>query len=150
MRTATKYTHRCYIPSFWYRAEILSLNGPNATVIFVDFGNEKTLPLENIFELRSQQLAKLPKLVVKCKLDGLEAIEHEELSNAAKQYFDSLIGVKEFHLTVNCLSQEDDLYKVTLTNSSGDSIAEKLTKLQEHQVEFVSNATHEHLLNYIK
>ncbi len=50
-RTATKYMHHCYIPSLWYRAEILSVNGPNATVVFVDFGNEKTLLLENIFEL---------------------------------------------------------------------------------------------------
>ncbi len=56
MCTTTKYAHRSYIARFWYRAELLSIEAGNGTVSFVDYGNELTVPLTEIFQVRTEDL----------------------------------------------------------------------------------------------
>ncbi len=150
MRTASKYADRCYIPRCWYHAEILSMEGDYATVIFVNYGNQLTVPLTEIFQVLSEDLKTQPKLVVECKLGAVEPEGEDGWSEAAKKYFASLLDCDEFHLTVTFLAQEQDVYTVSLKSRNGTSIAENFVQLECGQVEILSNTIHEHVLNYLK
>ncbi len=47
--------------SFWNRAEIVDISKKgNATVSFVDYGNEVAIPLTEVFELESEDMMKHP------------------------------------------------------------------------------------------
>ena len=55
----------------WYRAKILKSDDRNATVKFVDYGNEAVCALENLREIRSKDLG-LPVTCVDCKISGID------------------------------------------------------------------------------
>lgn len=55
----------------WYRAVILSCDGPSYTVRFIDYGNECTAPAKDVRMLPSSFMAHPPR-AVQCSLFGIE------------------------------------------------------------------------------
>ncbi len=137
-------------------------------VRFVDFGNEITVPFNEIFEVPTEdtgqftvplkEILQVPteemmkdlKLVVPCTLDGVTVKGEHGWSQASKEYFESLFSSYKYKLCVTFLSQKGELYKVALKKRNGESIADNLLALESGQVKIVTNAVHEHVFNCMK
>ncbi len=169
MGTARIYTYRWYIARFWYRAQVLSVQGECATVIFVDYGNELTIPLMAIFQVVfvdygnqitvpltemfqvfGEDHMEMLKLVLQCKLAGVEPEGDNGWSEATKTYFAELVDCDEFHLTVTFLEQNEDVYTISVNTRSGTSLAQKFVQLERGEVQILTNTIHEHVLQYLK
>lgn len=55
----------------WYRAQVLQVSGDQATVLYVDYGNEERLPWSGLKEL-SEELLRIPHTAFKVRLEGFE------------------------------------------------------------------------------
>ncbi len=123
----------------WYRAEIVRIEGESARVLYVDYGNEETVPLTKVFDVLCDDLKKHPRLVVGCKLAAVEPGTEDGWSDATKQYFRSLLTAdSEYRFTVTFLSQEQDVYTVALTSTNGSSLCQKFVALEAGEVQIVT------------
>ncbi len=145
-----KNAYRCYSDMDWYRAEIVWMEGESARVIFIDYGNEETVPVTKVFDVLCEDLKKHPRLVVACKLAAVEPGTDDGWSDASKQYFRSLLTADEYRFTVTFLSQEQDVYTVALKSTNGSSLAQKFVALEAGEVQIVTNVLHELVLNDMK
>lgn len=55
----------------WYRATAVRITGIDCEVLFVDYGNQETVPLSRVKELKAE-LAAIPAQAVLCSLDGVK------------------------------------------------------------------------------
>ena len=62
----------------WYRVQILECEGDTATVVFVDYGNQDSCPVESLRELLPEFLDK-PILALECSLQGAKDLQNEEI-----------------------------------------------------------------------
>ncbi|XP_017761897.1 PREDICTED: maternal protein tudor [Eufriesea mexicana] len=58
----------------WYRAQILSINGDNIKVLYVDYGNEETVSLMSLRLIHDDLVKKLQAQAIQCTLNGWELL----------------------------------------------------------------------------
>ncbi|XP_012147140.2 protein tudor isoform X1 [Megachile rotundata] len=58
----------------WYRAQIIAINSNNVKVLYVDYGNEETVPLTSLRYIREDLVKKLQAQAIKCILNGWELL----------------------------------------------------------------------------
>nr|XP_034196257.1 maternal protein tudor-like isoform X2 [Osmia lignaria]XP_034196258.1 maternal protein tudor-like isoform X2 [Osmia lignaria] len=54
----------------WYRAQIIGINQNSIKVLYVDYGNEETVPLSSLRFIREDLVKKLSAQAIKCVLNG--------------------------------------------------------------------------------
>ncbi|XP_012939180.1 uncharacterized protein LOC101858039 [Aplysia californica] len=81
--------------SQWYRGKIVSVQRDQCTVLFVDYGNEESISLNNVKQL-TPEIARVPIMAYQCTLDG---VKESSWSEAAKEYFESLLMDQELFCT---------------------------------------------------
>lgn len=91
----------------WYRAVINSVEGKNATVKFIDYGNTESVDLTKIKVIREEFL-KLPIQAVQCKLLGLRTGDKD----AQCATFTEKVEGKS--LEVEFVAEENGIYEVLL------------------------------------
>ncbi|XP_015430080.1 PREDICTED: maternal protein tudor [Dufourea novaeangliae] len=92
----------------WYRAIVKSVEGNNATVQFLDYGNTETIDFSNIKVIRKEFL-KLPVQAVHCKLFGMKNVTLD--TNETKTFGDKVNG-KTFK--AEFITEENGIYSVLL------------------------------------
>ncbi len=114
----------------WLRAEVIKVSGSEATVLFVDYGNQSKVQKTNLIQMDREELSKDPKLAVRCKLDGIAPKEGAEWSKAAQRCFSKFTAEKSNlkKLTATVLSHSEGAFVFQLKDEKGNSIVEKLTK----------------------
>ncbi|XP_019700708.2 maternal protein tudor isoform X3 [Harpegnathos saltator] len=92
----------------WYRAMIKSVEGNNATVKFIDYGNTESVDFTRIKTIREEFL-KLPIQAVQCKLLGLTNAGDQEA-----MYATFMQKIEEKSLAVEFISEGNGIYEVLL------------------------------------
>ncbi|XP_033118710.1 maternal protein tudor-like isoform X2 [Anneissia japonica] len=127
----------------WYRAEITNLNGGEAEVKYVDYGNSERLPLNRIKDLQLEFIT-LPKQSIDCCVDV--AFNEANIESLTSK-FESL--TQEKNLTAIVLQTEaDGRFRLKLIDGSSD-IGLQLLQSQEPQKQLPrgqTKSTHHALL----
>lgn len=129
----------------WYRAIIKSVEGNNATVEFVDYGNIESVEFSNI-KIIKEEFLKLPMQAVHCKLLGL--LTNMENKETEETMFMEKVEGKS--LEVEFVTKENGIYEVLLrevidniskTNYINEEFctSEDLTRAKEMAIKKVSN-----------
>lgn len=92
----------------WYRAVIKSVEGNNATVQFVDYGNTETVEFDKMKNIQKEFL-KLPMQAVHCKLFGLQGVTPDQ--DETKMFEDKVNGKT---LEAEFVTVESGVYSVLL------------------------------------
>ncbi|XP_050402777.1 tudor domain-containing 6 [Patella vulgata] len=93
----------------WYRAEILSCDGNNIRICFVDYGNYDTVSADDICVLKEEFLS-FPTQAIHCKLD---------IENTGTELADKLNDmVVEKELMINVLSVNGDIHTIDIIDES--------------------------------
>eukprot|EP00118_Oscarella_pearsei_P013591 m.109884 g.109884 ORF g.109884 m.109884 type:complete len:288 (+) comp37375_c0_seq1:817-1680(+) len=102
----------------WYRAEVMSApENKEANVLFVDFGNEETVPVHDI-HLMDPSFLDLPVLATKCRLSGVQPTSQSWSSASITTFESSVIDVP-----LRCsVIQSGSITEVSVS-SSGQSVA---------------------------
>lgn len=80
-----------------YRAQIVSVNGNDVKVVYVDYGNEETVSIMSLRTIHDDLVTKLPAQAIKCALNGYEVLSSEqEVTN----HFETLTYDKHFYMKV--------------------------------------------------
>jgi len=106
----------------WYRAEVLSCDGSNYTVRFVDYGNQCVAVVEDMRVLPSSFLS-LPAQAVQCQLHNVQPLQSDWSAEAVsfiKSNTQSAIFSAKSHGDVN------NLVVLELVNSDGQSLAKQM------------------------
>ncbi|CAK9800681.1 Maternal protein tudor [Anthophora plagiata] len=92
----------------WYRAIITSVEGNNATVQFVDYGNTETIEFNKIKSIQKEFL-KLPVQAIHCKLFGIRA---DTLDKSKIKNFEDTVAGKT--LEIEFVIEKNGIYNVLL------------------------------------
>lgn len=102
----------------WYRAKIVSLEGDNAKVKYVDYGNEEIVPKDQLKRLDSTFVNILPAQAIECCLLGYQNMSfNTEIENA----FESL--TLECQFTMKVMGKLNNVLLVDLFDSEGNNVA---------------------------
>ena len=109
----------------WYRAVVTNLSddADSCQVLFVDFGNSDTVPVENLCS-PEPSLAIHPPLAFECRLTGVAA-PSEEAKSAAASEFMKLVDDRSCFIEVLTL-ESDGCLGVVVTTSDGVNVAMSL------------------------
>lgn len=104
----------------WYRAVIQKIDGTNATVLFVDYGNVEVVGFNKLKEI-NEEFTKLPIQAVPCKLFGPEKIEwtDEEINNFSDM-------VNEKLLEIEFIGKDQDTCKVLLREVIDETVKKEI------------------------
>ena len=94
----------------WYRAKIKDIKGQNARVFFIDYGNEDTVSVGTLKQLREKYTV-LPSQAIECCLANIKP-NGVSWSSSACTRFRSLYSDKE--LQIQSLSRKGDTHSVEL------------------------------------
>ncbi|XP_043481522.1 uncharacterized protein LOC122510734 isoform X2 [Leptopilina heterotoma] len=139
----------------WYRAVIQKIDGTNATVLFVDYGNVEVVCFNKLKEIRDE-FTSLPIQAVPCKLFGPEKTEwtEEEIND-----FSDIVNGKL--LEIEFIGKDQDTFKVLLrevidetakkeiinstfcpgvdlTKSKENTSVTKITNVSQQKIDFAS------------
>ena len=106
----------------WYRAELLSFDGSNYTVRFLDYGNQCTAKLEDMRVLPSSFLSH-PAQAVQCTLHGIHPLQGNWSAEAVsflKSNTQSAVFSAKSHGDIN------SVVMLELVDSDGQSLAEQM------------------------
>lgn len=92
----------------WYRAVIKSVEGNNATVKFIDYGNSELVDFTKIKVIR-EEFVKLPMQAVQCKLLGFADTGNKEVEYAT--FIEKTEGKS---LEMEFITEENGIYEVLL------------------------------------
>lgn len=81
----------------WYRAQILHSKGEYATVRYIDYGNEETVPISRLTVPDSQQIIMLRPQAIECCLSGYQNMEADKQRD---EFLEQLILEKNFNMKV--------------------------------------------------
>ena len=130
----------------WYRAQVISVSGPDITVRFVDYGNMETTTIDKIRSFRSE-IATQPPFAYSCQLAGIIPVANEWSAEVLKQFEELVVDnillcqfVSED--TVNLSLNEEDVGEMLLKNGHVKS-----TKFETQVVE-KENETRISYVNY--
>lgn len=104
----------------WYRAKVLTADSSSAaTVQFVDYGNEETVPLMKIRSLH-EKFFHIPVQSIQCSLYGVEPV-HGEWSAEALELFEKLTAEEDLVVKVIEVDTVSNGFKVELGTSEGSA-----------------------------
>lgn len=107
----------------WYRALVMKVAGIDCEVLFVDYGNQETVPLSRVKELRAD-LAAIPAQAVLCSLMGVKPSEEQWSEEAVTMLYEIMT---ETQLKVHVLSKSGEKYLTEVVIAeTGESLADKL------------------------
>lgn len=106
---------------YWYRAEVLEVNGNDFTVFFVDYGNQANIKSSSIRKINSS-LAITPKQSVCCNMVGVEfkKLSEEKILEFSKKAMNSQV------VRLQGLQKKDGYYDVYLFSPQGENMNELL------------------------
>ncbi|XP_014611434.1 PREDICTED: maternal protein tudor isoform X1 [Polistes canadensis] len=84
--------------SQWYRAKILNVDENRIKVLYVDYGNEKTLTAESLLTIHNDLVTKLPAQAIRCMLRGHEMLPIN--TDECSKQFEMLILEKSLYMKV--------------------------------------------------
>ncbi|XP_076220717.1 protein tudor isoform X2 [Nomia melanderi] len=97
----------------WYRAQILGINANNVKVLYVDYGNEETIPVISLRLIHDDLIKQLEAQAIKCILNGWELLpctqevfNQFELLTLEKQLLLRVMDVKSDGLIVDLYELE--------------------------------------------
>ncbi|KAK7099992.1 fap1 adhesin-like [Littorina saxatilis] len=108
----------CDADKTWYRAVIQEVTGPEATVFFIDFGNNDTVSVGNVKELK-EEFRSLPAQAVSCALSGVRP-SSGQWSEDASAKFEDVVMENEYTATV-IEKVKNGRHIISLTNTSDNS-----------------------------
>ncbi|XP_072745982.1 tudor and KH domain-containing protein homolog isoform X2 [Anoplolepis gracilipes] len=94
---------KCSYDNNWYRAQVISVDDSQCEVFFTDYGNFKSLSIDNIFELRTEMLS-LRLQALECTLANIQPRGSMWDLETCKK-FSELVHVKEkkpLRATIKC------------------------------------------------
>lgn len=107
----------------WYRAKVLTADSSSAaTVQFVDYGNEETVPLMKIRSLH-EKFFHVPVQSMQCSLYGIEPV-HGEWSAEALDLFEKLTAEEDLLVKVIEVDTVSNGYKVELLLGTSEGSAQ--------------------------
>ncbi len=87
----------------WYRAEVTEIRDTEIDVFFVDYGNSDTVSRSNIRPIPAD-LLHLPRLVLPCRLFGVESLGSDDWDEASCSRFLELSECDASELTARVIS----------------------------------------------
>ena len=81
--------YAAYVSSDWHRVKVVELRGILCTCVFLDHGDQDTIPVEDLREI-DQKFLRLPLQVLRVALSGLEDYEYNE--NIVSRLNEHLLG----------------------------------------------------------
>ncbi|CAL1541995.1 unnamed protein product [Lymnaea stagnalis] len=103
--------------SLWYRGLITSVSVNQCKVLFVDYGNEETIGVENVRTMLPE-IASVPIMAIQCSLSGTE---ETTWSTSAIEFFEALVMDQE----MECVFVTPTVVK--LKNSGQDIVSQLVT-----------------------
>lgn len=103
----------------WYRASILSVDGDQVTVRYIDFGNKTIVHRDSLRALPAELSEPAAGLAIECALDGTDRCPGIPLSECQSAIFDKT-------LTVTVVNQTDEHLFVRLCDAAGLNINERI------------------------
>ncbi|XP_048878270.1 RING finger protein 17 isoform X1 [Brienomyrus brachyistius] len=99
----------------WYRAQIIGFpGGRQVEVRYVDFGNKKSLPLDDVCCIKEEFLA-LPAMAIHCCLADVEPLPAMKMwSEECSERFHNLVGQKLMSTVVTEVNQAQQILLVRL------------------------------------
>jgi len=128
MPLSADYTNGCLCCALfnedntWYRAVILSCDGSNYTVRFLDYGNECTAAAKNVCMLPSS-LATHPPCAVRCGLFGIEPFK-TDWSPESTEFLMS--NTQSIVLNAKSHGKNKDTVMLELFDSDGQSLSDQM------------------------
>lgn len=117
----------------WYRAQVTSINGEDADVLFVDYGNSDTVLTKSLKSLR-EDLKTTPAYALRCQLAGVDtSVVSEQILDKFQEYLDSE------RLQVYVVDCQDTILTVQILDN-GNSIASSLGLEEDIQMPAVPSA----------
>lgn len=101
----------------WYRAVIKSVEGNDATVQFVDYGNTEKVSFNNIKSIETE-FSKLPIQAIHCKLFGI--LDGSSDKSKTQKFEDTVAGKT---LEAEFITEENGVYSVLMKEVVNDSPA---------------------------
>ncbi|CAJ1077281.1 tudor domain-containing protein 6 [Xyrichtys novacula] len=95
--------------NLWYRAEVISKDGNQPLVSFVDYGNGSRVSVSDVREI-SQDLTESPPQAFLCELEGLDA-SNGSWDSGAVDKLSALSEDKAFQLTVTRVTRDEGKIK---------------------------------------
>ena len=118
----------------FYRGRVNSVDGEDARVFFIDFGNVEIVKLKNLREIPSSvvksfpDLVTIPGLALECRLGG---IQPNKLRNAKGLWDDEVIRLFKEYIFGHCGSNlKAKIFSVTKSGSSHNKFVVVLDKLE--------------------
>ena len=115
----------------WYRAQVVSVDGDDASVLYVDYGNVEKLRVVKLKQL-TDKFTKIPVQSFKCCLAGAELL-NKNWKKEIRDQFDSILGNP-----VQCkfVQKSGEMYLVELRTQDGKNLNEMfLGNVQQKQLE---------------
>jgi tudor domain-containing protein 1/4/6/7 len=119
-----------FVDDYWYRAEVLEVNGDDFTVFFVDYGNQANVKSSAIRKI-SSSLAITPKQSVCCNMVGVDfkKLPEEKILEFSKKTMNSQV------VRLQGLQKKDGYYDVYLFSHQGENMNELLHTRNEIKTE---------------
>ena len=105
----------------WYRGKVMKADGKNATIRFVDFGNESVCALENLRMIRPKDL-ELPVTCIDCKISGVD------VSGDIAAVIEEICLDQEMIVNVKDVISGDLVLADLLTMKSKESVLDMINK----------------------
>ncbi|XP_032689380.1 maternal protein tudor-like isoform X3 [Odontomachus brunneus] len=130
--------------SEWYRAQIVSVNGNEVRVVYVDYGNEETLSIMSLRTIHDDLVTKLPAQAIKCALNGYEVlspdqevINHFETLTYEKNFFMKVVASQPNNLLVDLFELDTmrSIHPQLFNNPFCDKTAENSTSSQNGEIQ---------------
>ncbi|XP_060063570.1 maternal protein tudor-like [Ylistrum balloti] len=123
------YAAQFSLDNKWYRAKVEAFQGSDAVkVTYLDFGNQETMALTRLRQLKDSMVA-LPALAVKCSLADVSPLKGEwgDAVNVLKSLIPATLESAVIY-TVKAQSKEGDYYIVDMLDRNGENVREKLVQ----------------------
>ena len=103
----------------WYRAQVVSVDGDDASVLYVDYGNVEKLRVVKL-KLLTEKFTRIPVQSFRCCLAGAESL-NKDWKKEIRDQFDGILGNP-----VQCkfVQQSGEMYLVELRSQDGKNLNE--------------------------
>lgn len=127
-----------------YRAQIVSVNGNEVKVVYVDYGNEETLSIMSLRTIHDDLVTKLPAQAIKCALNGYEVlspdqevINHFETLTFEKTFYMKVVASQPNNLLVDLFESDTmrSIHPQLFNNPFCDKTAENSTSSQNGEIQ---------------
>lgn len=109
----------------WYRAKVLSVNGSNATVLFIDYGNTEQTQSTRLAQIPAG-FENLPAQAHEYALALVQLSSDEDDNDSALEQFKQLTGEPDAEFTINVEYKLGSVDFVTLGNAKCKDIGKQL------------------------